>query len=78
MTVDIPDQLAGLLPAEPHQRMRQVTEGLVIGAYTQGVISRGRACELMGLNYWEGEKFFASRGVFANYDLEEFQRDLGN
>jgi len=78
MTVDIPDQIAKLLPVEPNQRLRQVSEGLVIGAYTQGVISRGRACELLGMNYWDGEKFFATRGVFVNYDLEEFQRDLGN
>lgn len=76
MNVEIPDQLAKLLPTDPHQRMRQVTEGLVIGAYTQGVISRGRACELLGLDYWEGEKFFSSRGVVVNYDMAEFQRDL--
>jgi len=53
-------------------------EGLVLGAYTQGIITRGRACELLGLNYWDGEKFFSERGVFANYDLGEFQHDLGN
>jgi len=78
MKIDVPENIAKLLPAEPIQRTRQVAEGLVIGAYTQGVISRGRACELLGLNYWDGEKFFISRGVFVNYDLEEFQRDLGN
>jgi len=51
---------------------------LVLGAYTQGLITRGRACELLGLDYWAGEKFFTGRGVFVNYDLNEFQRDLGN
>jgi predicted HTH domain antitoxin len=53
-------------------------EGLVLGAYTQGLITRGRACELLGLNYWDGEKFFSGRGVFVNYDLGEFQHDLRN
>ena len=76
MTVEIPETIGQLLPSEPSQRLRSVTEGLVLGAYTQGIITRGRACELLGLNYWDGERFFSGRGVFANYDLGEFQRDL--
>ena len=78
MTVEIPETIAQLLPTEPSLRARSVTEGLVLGAYTQGVITRGRACELLGLNYWDGEKFFSGRGVFSNYDLAEFQQDLTN
>jgi predicted HTH domain antitoxin len=78
MTVEIPETIAGLLPSEPSERLRSVTEGLVLGAYTQGLISRGRACELLGLNYWDGEKFFADRSIPINYDLGEFQHDLGN
>ena len=78
MTVEIPDSIGRLLPAEPAQQLRSVTEGLVLGAYTGGLISRRRAFELLGLNYWEGEKFFSGRGVSMNYDLGEFQHDLGN
>ena len=77
LTVEIPELIGELLPLEPAQRLRIVTEGLVLGAYTQGLISRGRACDLLGLNYWEGEQFFSGRGVFPNYDLGEFQHDLG-
>jgi len=51
---------------------------LVIGAHTQGLISRGRAGELLGLDYWKTDKFFSERGVFVNYDLQEFRHDLGN
>ena len=78
MTVEVPESIARLLPSDPEQRRRSVLEGVVIGAYTQGIISRGRAGELLGLDYWNGEKFFSERGVFANYDLQEFQHDLGN
>jgi len=78
MIVEIPETIGQLLPSEPAQRLRSVTEGLVLGAYTQGIITRGRACELLGLNYWEGEKFFAGRGVLVNCDLGEFQHDLEN
>ena len=77
MTVEIPDLVARLLPSEPGARARSIAEGLVLGAYTKGAISRGRACELPGLNHWEGEKFFADRCFFLNYDLGEFQHDLG-
>jgi len=78
MMVDVPESIARLLPTDPEQRKRSVLEGVVIGAYTQGMITRGRASELLGLNYWDGEKFFSERGVFLNYDLQEFKHDLGN
>jgi predicted HTH domain antitoxin len=78
MMVDVPESIARLLPTDPEQRQRSVLEGVVIGAYTQGMITRGRASELLGMNYWDGEKFFSERGVFVNYDLQEFKHDLGN
>ena len=78
LTVEIPELIGELLPLEPAQRLRIVTEGLVLGAYTQGLISRGRACELLGLNYWEGEQFFSGRGVFPNYDWASFSMTLDN
>jgi len=76
MTVEVPDVIAQLLPNDPQHRTRVVLEGLVIGAYTRGLVSRGRAGELLGLNYWEAEKFFSERGVSPNYDLKEFRRDV--
>ena len=78
MMVDVPESVARLLPSDPQQRQKSLLEGVVIGAYTEGAISRGRACELLGLDYWQGEKFFSDRGVFVNYDLGEFQHDLRN
>jgi predicted HTH domain antitoxin len=76
MSVEIPDLIAQLLPHDPERRARSVVEGLVIGACTEGVISRGRAFELLALNHWTGEAFFRQRGVFLNYDAEEFKRDI--
>ena len=75
MNVEIPESIAQLLPRDPESRARSVSEGLVIGAYTAGEISRGRAFELLGLNHWAGEAFFRQRGVFLNYDAGEFRRD---
>ena len=66
MNVEIPESIAQLLPRDPQSRTRSVLEGLVIGACTAGVISRGRAFELLGLNHWTGEAFFRQRGVFLN------------
>jgi predicted HTH domain antitoxin len=76
--VEIPEPVGQLLPSDPEQRKRSLLEGVVIGAYTRGIITRGRASELLGLNHWDGEKFFSERGVFVNYDLQEFRHDLGN
>ena len=77
MVVEIPESIAELLPRDPDSRARSVLEGLVIGAFTAGVISRGRAFELLGLNHWTGEDFFRQRGVFLNYDAAEFRQDFG-
>jgi len=77
MNVEIPESIAQLLPCDPESRTRSVLESLVIGAYTAGVVSRGRAFELLGLNHWEGEAFFRQRGVFLNYDATEFRHDIG-
>ena len=77
MNVEIPESIAQLLPRDPQSRARSVLEGLVIGAYTAGVISRGRSFELLGLNHWTGEAFFRQRGVFLNYDAAEFRQDIG-
>jgi predicted HTH domain antitoxin len=77
MTVEIPESIAQLLPRDPQSQARSVLEGLVIGAYTAGVLSRGRAFELLGLDHWAGEAFFRQRGVFLNYDAAEFRQDIG-
>ena len=76
MTVEIPEAIAQLLPHDPESQARSVAEGIVIGAYTAGIISRGRAFELLGLNHWTGEAFFRQRGVFLNYDAEAFREDI--
>jgi len=78
MIVDVPDSVAGLLPGDPLRRAQSLLEGIVLGAYTEGLISRGRASELLGMDYWQGERFFSARGVFVNYDVQEFKHDLGN
>jgi predicted HTH domain antitoxin len=77
MNVEIPEAIAQLLPGDPQTRARSVLEWLVIGAYTSGVISRGKAFELLGLDHWTGEAFFRQRGVFLNYDAAEFKHDIG-
>jgi predicted HTH domain antitoxin len=76
MNLEIPESIAQLLPRDPKSRDRSVLEGLVIGAFTAGLISRGRAFELLGLDHWTGEAFFRQRGVFINYDAEEFRQDI--
>jgi predicted HTH domain antitoxin len=76
MIVEVPESVAELLPSDPEKRARSVLESLVIGAATVGMISRGRAFELLDLNHWTGEAFFRQRGVFLNYDVEEFKQDI--
>lgn len=76
MRVEIPESIAQFLPEDPGQRARSILEALVLGAYTSGLISRGRAVELLGLDYWAGERFFQEHGVCLPYGPEDFAADL--
>ena len=76
--METPEFVGELLPLEPAQRLRIVTEGLVLGAYTQGLISRGLACELPGLNYWEGVEFFPGAEISPTTIWASFSMTLEN
>lgn len=58
---------------------RWALEALVIEAVREGLVSRGFGGEMLGINFHEREKFFASRGIvydFSETELDAEQRDL--
>lgn len=65
MKIDVPRSITRFLPTKPKLRRNKILDWIVMGAYSEERISRGRACELLSLNYWEGEKFFAKHGLYA-------------
>lgn len=51
-------------------------EALVLAAYRQGIISRGKVGELLGLSFFERENYLAEKSVPYNYGPEDFEQDM--
>ena len=62
VTVDIPDEMAKLLP--PGEAMsRELLEAYAADAYRLEHLTRAQVGRLLGLNRWQAEEFLLKRGV---------------
>ena len=66
VVVEIPDELAKQF-SDPHDLAHRVREALAIEGYLSGRLSRGQAAELLGLNFYQTEQWFADMGLHRNY-----------
>lgn len=57
------------------QLPRVVTEAVVVEAYRQGRISRGKVGELLGMGFHERETFLKARNVPYTYCAEDLELD---
>lgn len=72
MPIIIPDDIL---------RKAKITEkdfliDIAVYLYDKKRLSIGQAKRLAGLNQLEFQKALADRGVYLNYDVEEFHKDL--
>jgi predicted HTH domain antitoxin len=76
VTVDLPDELAGVLHEwEPHEDRALLVE-TVCGLYARGRISGGKAARLLGLDRFAFQQELAKREIAQHYTMEELQHDL--
>ena len=71
--VDIPDSLAGQLKGKDISR--KVREGLAVEGYLSGALTRGQIAELLGMSFYEAEKWFMQKGLHRNYGVEDLEQD---
>ena len=55
---------------------RKVLEALVVEAYREGRISRGKVGEILGMGFHQREAFLRDRDVPYNYDQDDLQEDV--
>ena len=84
ITVEIPEELAKRLGADPAQLPRQAVEALVLEAHRQGKLSEAEIGRLLGMeSRFRIERFLKDHGVELAYsrdDLEyerQVHRELG-
>lgn len=73
--IKLPDSLAGIFGATAEARSRRLTEDAAIEEYRAGQLSQRQVGELLGLDYWQTERFLTARGVAMNYSLADLQAD---
>jgi len=74
----LPEELRAILGARAHteeQVERWAIEGIILEAYRERLLSRGKVGDLLGLAFHEREAFLQSRGVPYNYDSEDLETD---
>lgn len=78
VTVELPEPVERELKErwDAAELSRKTLEALLIEAYREGLISRGKIGELLGMGFHEREAFLKERDVPYNYGVEEFEQDL--
>lgn len=77
VTIEFPDAIARELHAlmSAAELNRKVLEAVLLEAYHNGALSRGRLAELLGMGFQECEEFLQKKEVPYNYSLEALEED---
>ena len=75
ITIQLPDVLATAFGATPEARARRVTEDTAIEEYRTGRLSQREVGSMLGLDYWQTERFLAEHDVVLNYTLADLDSD---
>jgi predicted HTH domain antitoxin len=74
--IALPDELASSLQEKWGNLERKLMEIIAIEAYREGSISSGKLRELLGFSTpLEADKFLKAKGVYLDYDEEDFIAD---
>ena len=75
ITIKLPDLLAQAFGATAEARSKRLTEDAAIGEYRDGKLSQRQVGEMLGLDYWQTERFLTERNVPLNYTIADLQAD---
>jgi predicted HTH domain antitoxin len=76
VTIELPESIATQLQSNWGDLSRRALEALAIEAYRAELLSQPQVGEILGLNFWETEKFLKDRRVFLPYDENDLQEDM--
>jgi predicted HTH domain antitoxin len=75
ITIKLSETLARVFGATPEARSRRLAEDAAIEEYRAGRLSQRQVGEMLGLDYWQTERFLSDRKVSLNYSLGDLQAD---
>ena len=75
VTVELPDQIARQWGETPDAVGRHVFEDAAVEGYRTGSLSQRQVGAMLGLDYWQTEKFLNGRAVLLNYTVADLAAD---
>ena len=76
ITIELPRDVESDLEMYWPDLPRKAMEAVLLESYRQGVLSRGKISEILGLSFDETEAFLKEHGAFLHYDKEDLRSDL--
>lgn len=74
--IKLPDTVARIFGDTPEARARRLAEDAAIEGYRTGRLSHRQVGEMLNLDYWQTDQFFAQRGVPLNYGVADLEADI--
>jgi predicted HTH domain antitoxin len=75
ITIKLPESLAEAFGQTTEVRALRLAEDAAIEGYRSGRLSHRQVGEMLGLDYWQTERFLAERKVAINYSVDDLQAD---
>lgn len=76
ISIEVPDELLELLGSE-EEIGKEAKRSLVLGLVRRGMISRGKAAELLGLNLWDLPAFLSEYRIpWFDYSIKQMEEDV--
>ena len=73
--VTLPESVARSLGETPEDISRRILEHTAIEGYRTGRLSHRQVGEMLGLDYWQTDQFFAEHQVTLNYSVADLEAD---
>lgn len=75
VTIDIPEAIARQIEQLGGSAERELLEAFILEEYRRERLSRGRVGELLGLDFWETEKFLKEHDAYLHIDVQDLEHD---
>ena len=75
VTIELPRSILNICRTDEKGLPETVTKTFIIGLYREGVISLGKAAEILGCTKTEMMEVLRDRNIPLNYDHEEVVKD---
>jgi len=73
--IELPRSILNICKIDERGLSETVTRSFIIELYREGVISLGKAAEILGLKKLEMVAFLKERNIPLNYDSDELEKD---